>query len=638
MNTTGTITNFTSTVRGDLYIGGDMYDVQTAGKSYSLTNPDPQTLQFEIQPGDHAWYDGSNVDRSQISGGTPEVPVGTLSTIDYQLMVHPNGPNNTFVNTASWLDVGEIHNDDTALGHSTSPPVYIGLDGDHLLVGINNANTPGGLTLWTDPNPIVPGQYNDIKIQSSIVNNSSGYLGVWINGQEVVNYHGSLGYGTPTYWDQGLYRKADAPQTVTADFRNLTVVTGSQAASWTGVGGTSSGSTGTPTTPINVAPTVTQASASPGTGIEHVGDTITVTLGFSEAVAVTGTPTLSLNDGATGTYVGGSGTSALTFKTTVASTDTSTSALAIAGVNLPSGTAIKDASGIAANLSGAVKTFSGLQVDTTPTTPTSPTTPTTPTTPSVTKPVLTIADNSLWVAGRGGTVDLGTKVTTTDSNDRVSVNISGLPKYETITDKLDGQRFRGSNITLTAAQVDSGLELTSNYRGGGHPVATLTLTASAKDPSTGAVATASPQTITVTDPRPTTLTTTTSTHGHTATDHQPVATTTAVTPTVPQTVDLADHLQATAANTGSLASRGFALLQQHFDPASSTLATSAAQPVSVADHPAATTMASLASQSFALLNQYLAAHTGQVDPGQIVAAVSHAIGFGQDALLARPQH
>jgi hypothetical protein len=89
-----------------------------------------------------------------------------------------------------------------------------------------------------------------------------------------------------------------------------------------------------------------------------------------------------------------------------------------------------------------------------------------------------------------------------------------------------------------------------------------------------------------------------------------------------------------------LASQGFARLQQHFDPAASTLATTAAHPIMAADHPAATgtTMASFASQSFALLNQYLAAHTGHVDPGQFVAALSQATGWGHDSLLARPQH
>ena len=62
------------------------------------------------------------------------------------------------------------------------------------------------LTLWTDPNPIQPGQYNDIQIQTNVSNTSSGYLQVSINGAQVVNYHGPLGYGTPTYWEEGLYR------------------------------------------------------------------------------------------------------------------------------------------------------------------------------------------------------------------------------------------------------------------------------------------------------------------------------------------------------------------------------------------------------------------------------------------------
>ena len=123
------------------------------------------------------------------------------------------------------------------------------------------------------------------------------------------------------------------------------------------------------------------------------------------------------------------------------------------------------------------------------------------------------------MTGGGGKVGLGTRVTTTDHNDRVSVNITGLPTYETITDKLDGKTFKGNNITLTAAEVDSGLVLHSYYGGGGHPVAKLTLTASAKDPVTGAVKKAAPQTITVTDPPPTATTTTTSPHTTTVTSH-----------------------------------------------------------------------------------------------------------------------
>ena len=254
------------------------------------------------------------------------------------------------------------------------------------------------------------------------------------------------------------------------------------------------------------------------------------------------------------------------------------------------------------------------------------------------------------MAGRGGTVGLGVGVSTTDTNDRVTVNISGLPKYESITSALDGQTFRGRDITLTAAQVESGLTLTSTYRGGGHPVATLTATASAQDPVTGAVASTAPQTITVTDPRPAATTTTSSQTavtnpsastsgdclgGRLAQQQRLDPVTSAATP---QPVTGTDRALATATSVGFLASQGFAQLQQHMDSAVSTLA-GRSQAIVTDPQPAiGTTTASLASQSFALLNQYLAGNTGRVDPGQIVAAVSQPTGWAQQAILARSQH
>jgi hypothetical protein len=235
------------------------------------------------------------------------------------------------------------------------------------------------------------------------------------------------------------------------------------------------------------------------------------------------------------------------------------------------------------------------------------------------------------VAGRGGTVDLGTKVTTTDTLDRVAMNITGLPKYETITSALDGQTFRGRDITLTAAQVNSGLTLTSYYRGGGLPVATLSLTATATDRTTGDVATTSPQAINVTDPRPARVTTTTSPHTTTTVTDRSLAPATSITAT--------DHPVASTASAGFLASRGFAQLQQHMESTTNTLATTRPQAI-VTDPQLATgaTTSALASQSFALLNQYLAGNSGRVDPGQIVATLPQATGWGQGGILARPQH
>ena len=61
---------------------------------------------------------------------------------------------------------------------------------------------------------------------------------------------------------------------------------------------------------------------------------VTLTLNLSEAVTVAGgTPTLTLNDGGTATYTGGSGTNALTFSYTVAAGQ-NTADLAVTAVNL----------------------------------------------------------------------------------------------------------------------------------------------------------------------------------------------------------------------------------------------------------------------------------------------------------------
>src|SRR5713101_6817249 len=110
-------------------------------------------------------------------------------------------------------------------------------------------------------------------------------------------------------------------------------------------------------------PAVTMVVASPASGTEIPGNTVALTLDMSEAVTVTGTPTLTLNDGGTATYTGGSGTNALIFSYTVGAADSTVSALAITQANLPSGATIKDGAGNTANLSGALITFPNLAID-----------------------------------------------------------------------------------------------------------------------------------------------------------------------------------------------------------------------------------------------------------------------------------
>ena len=77
------------------------------------------------------------------------------------------------------------------------------------------------------------------------------------------------------------------------------------------------------------APTVSSVTATAGD--YDAGKALTLTLHMSEAVNVTGTPTLTLSDGGTASYVSGSGTSTLTFSYTVAANQNTTT-LQVTGV------------------------------------------------------------------------------------------------------------------------------------------------------------------------------------------------------------------------------------------------------------------------------------------------------------------
>ncbi|WP_076865758.1 beta strand repeat-containing protein [Bradyrhizobium mercantei] len=112
-----------------------------------------------------------------------------------------------------------------------------------------------------------------------------------------------------------------------------------------------------------LAPHATSVAATPSDGHEAAGSLITLTLGFDEAVNVTGAPTLALNDGGIAQYVGGSGSNTLIYQYTVGAGE-NTADLAVTAANLNGGT-IKDQAGNDADLAGAIGNPAGiLQIDT----------------------------------------------------------------------------------------------------------------------------------------------------------------------------------------------------------------------------------------------------------------------------------
>jgi uncharacterized protein YjbI with pentapeptide repeats len=116
---------------------------------------------------------------------------------------------------------------------------------------------------------------------------------------------------------------------------------------------------------VNAA-TVTNLAAFPSSGEADIGQTVTLTLTMSEPITVNlagGSPTLSLNDGATATYDGAASNSSagtLVFAYTVGTSD-ETPSLQISQVNL-NGATIDDAHGNAADLSAAANFTTNLQI------------------------------------------------------------------------------------------------------------------------------------------------------------------------------------------------------------------------------------------------------------------------------------
>jgi uncharacterized repeat protein (TIGR02059 family) len=102
----------------------------------------------------------------------------------------------------------------------------------------------------------------------------------------------------------------------------------------------------------STVPTVSSVSTDKIDGSYKVGDTVDISVEFSEVVAVTGTPTITLETGATDQdvdYVSGSGSDTLLFTYTVQSGDTSSSTLDYVSTSGLAGT-IKDLAGNAATL------------------------------------------------------------------------------------------------------------------------------------------------------------------------------------------------------------------------------------------------------------------------------------------------
>ncbi|SEE85431.1 hypothetical protein SAMN05444161_7459 [Rhizobiales bacterium GAS191] len=516
---------------------------------------------------------GANIAPSVLDNGT----VGIAGSLDVSTAIDASSTGLFQLGSGATLEVAAATGTTTQINFQDSSSELI----------VDNAASFGvnvGTSSYAGPQlqHFVPGDKIDLKTFSS--------AGV------TLNYNASTGV---------LQVSNSANQVASLDFQTSSL-------GGTAFAATSDGATGTFITdpplapPAPPAPSVNSIATSGagitnGNGDINAGKIVNLTVNFSAAVTVAGgVPTLALNDGGTASYVGGTGTTALTFSYTVAAGQ-NTSDLIVSSLNLNNAT-IQDGAGSNANLSGATNYNPAgiLQIDTTAPTiaintiasnniingakastgfsiggtatdaengqivsvnivNSSNTVVDSYTTTdqsnawsvSVTSaqakaladgsytvtanvadqagnpapqashaltvdeekvaepPRLTIANTSLTVMA-GGSIALGIAATPVDPDDRVSVKISGVPGYESITAPSGYTVSRQFNllslsytwtITESAAQTGTpltGLTLASHYTGLGHPVSPLTITAS--NVTSGETATSASQTLIMTDP------------------------------------------------------------------------------------------------------------------------------------------
>ena len=194
------------------------YTAQNANQSWNLSSPDADTLRFELRSGDHwsssSWTDPATSERNEIAGQTV-YPVGTQIEIAYDFMIEP-GQTNSASGPGRWLVLGQMHEHNVPL----SPPFAVEMvNGDHMAINIGTDNLQ---YVYTDPDPVQRGRYYSMNVKVKFDNNRDGFLSVWRDGANIVDYRGPIGTGAATYWKEGIYRSS-AQESIAARFRNLKI-------------------------------------------------------------------------------------------------------------------------------------------------------------------------------------------------------------------------------------------------------------------------------------------------------------------------------------------------------------------------------------------------------------------------------
>lgn len=186
---------------------------------YSVTYPDQSTLRLELRSGDHAPWDAT-CDLAGLDGWARMFDNASTTTVDYGLTISGDAIQ------AQWILAGEFHNNDGQVGRSTNPPLSIHLEAGVFSVwAVDQGATRADdrfMRLFQDDQPIVFGREYDFHIEANFQDSPAGFVEIFLDGEQIVNYQGPIGAGVDTYWMPDVYRSASTETTI-VEYRNLHV-------------------------------------------------------------------------------------------------------------------------------------------------------------------------------------------------------------------------------------------------------------------------------------------------------------------------------------------------------------------------------------------------------------------------------
>ena len=251
-------------------IDGQGWYVENGNKAWSLTNPDAHTVRMEVRPGD-TWADDDTA-RSEILTATNALDHQVFNA-SFTLTVEPGQKNDV-----AWLSLAQMHED-------AGIPFSIQLVGDKMTV-LTDQNASWGGVVYSDPNQIVRGHAYDIQIKANFSTDSTGFLQIWRDGVQIVDYHGKLGSETGgQYLKLGIYEgwPEDVQYATAVDYSNIVVTYNNPnvpTPSSPGNGNTGSGGGNTGgSTQAPAAPTIAKFSTDSGVAGDKItsDNTLTVT-------------------------------------------------------------------------------------------------------------------------------------------------------------------------------------------------------------------------------------------------------------------------------------------------------------------------------------------------------------------------